>query len=431
MDVFDLYAKISLDSSEYDKGLEDAGDKASVFGDILSANLVTKGISLVVDGLKKIGELAVKTMEQSVQSYAEYEQLVGGTSLVFGDAYDYIMDKASQAYATVQMSTNEYLQQVNGLAVGLKESLGGNEQAAAQLADRIVQAEADVVAAMGITQEAAQNAFNGIMKGNYTMVDNLGLGIKATKEGIEDMIAKVNDWNAAQGRSTQYTIDNVADIQQALVDYIEMQGLAGYAANEAKDTISGSAAGMKAAWSNLLTGLADDTADMDKLIADFVESADQYLDNLIPVAEKAFDGLIEVGLQMLPEFAELGIRIVEAIAKGILSIPFRLIGALLRSFGVGEDESKSQAARFAGGRASGGYISAGSMYLVGEEGPEIITATQNGYVHNARETAGMFSGGGVVNNFYIQGDVYDDERSMKKKFETAVLDVLESQVAYG
>ena len=161
MDVFDLYAKISLDSSEYDKGLEDAGDKASVFGDILSANLVTKGISLVVDGLKKIGELAVKTMEQSVQSYAEYEQLVGGTSLVFGDAYDYIMEKASQAYATVQMSTNEYLKQVNGLAVGLKESLGGNEQAAAQLADRIVQAEADVVAAMGITQEAAQNAFNG------------------------------------------------------------------------------------------------------------------------------------------------------------------------------------------------------------------------------------------------------------------------------
>lgn len=431
MDVFDLYAKISLDSSEYDKGLEDAGDKASIFGDILSANLVTKGISLVVDGLKKIGELAVKTMEQSVQSYAEYEQLVGGTSLVFGDAYDYIMDKASQAYATVQMSTNEYLQQVNGLAVGLKESLGGNEQAAAQLADRIVQAEADVVAAMGITQEAAQNAFNGIMKGNYTMVDNLGLGIKATKEGMEDMIAKVNEWNAAQGRSTQYTIDNVADIQQALVDYIDMQGLAGYAANEAKDTISGSAAGMKAAWSNLLTGLADDTADMDKLIADFVESADQYLDNLIPVAEKAFDGLIEVGLQMLPEFAELGIRIVEAIAKGILSIPFRLIGALLQSFGVGEDESKSQASRFAGKRAAGGYISAGSMYLVGEKGPEIITATQNGYVHNARETAGMLSGGGVVNNFYIQGDVYDDERSMKKKFEMAVLDVLESQVAYG
>ena len=133
---------------------------------------------------------------------------------------------------------------------------------------------------------------------------------------------------------------------------------------------------------------------------------------------------------MLPEFAELGIRIVEAIAKGILSIPFRLIGALLQSFGVGEDESKSQASRFGGGRAAGGYISAGSTYLVGEKGPEIITATQNGYVHNARETADML-GGSVVNNFYIQGDIYDDERSMKKKFETAILDVLESQVAYG
>ena len=430
MDVFDLYAKISLDTSEYDQGLDDAGEKASVFGDVLNANLVTKGISLVIDGLKKIAEVAVETLEQSVNSYAEYEQLVGGTSLVFGNAYDYIMDKATKAYSTVQMSTNEYLKQVNGLAVGLKESLGGNERAAAELANKIVQAEADVVAAMGITQEAAQNAFNGIMKGNYTMVDNLGLGIKATKEGIEDMIAKVNDWNAAQGRSTQYTIDNVADIQNALVDYIEMQGLSGYAANEAKDTISGSAAGMKAAWSNLLTGLSDDTADMDQLIADFVESADQYLDNLIPVAEKAFDGLIEVALQMLPEFAELGIRIVEAIAKGILSIPFRLLGALLESFGVGEDESKSQANKYAGHRASGGYISAGSMYLVGEEGPELVTASRNGYVHDAKETSEILNGRGDV-YITIQGDVYDDERSMKKKFKTAVLDIIESQVAYG
>lgn len=85
---------------------------------------------------------------------------------------------------------------------------------------------------------------------------------------------------------------------------------------------------------------------------------------------------------------------------------------------------------FGGGRASGGWMSAGTTYLVGEQGPELVTATSNAFVHNAQETAGILNGRGDV-YITIQGDVYDDERSMKKKFKTAVLDILESQVAYG
>ena len=88
---------------------------------------------------------------------------------MFGEAYDFIANKAQNAFATVQMSQNDYLRQVNGFATGLKTALGGNEKAAAKLADRIVTAEADVVAATGASQEAIQNAFNGIMKSNYTI----------------------------------------------------------------------------------------------------------------------------------------------------------------------------------------------------------------------------------------------------------------------
>ena len=142
-------------------------------------------------------------------------------------------EKARNAYETVQMSQNDYLQQVNGFATGLKTALGGNVQAAAELADKVITAEADVVAATGNTQEAVQNAFNGIMKSNFTMLDNLQLGIAPTKEGFQQLIDKVNEWNAENGEATAYTIDNLADCQAALVDYIEMQGLAGYAANEA------------------------------------------------------------------------------------------------------------------------------------------------------------------------------------------------------
>ena len=94
---------------------------------------------------------------------------MGGAELVVGEAYDFIANKAQNAFATVQMSQNDYLQQVNGFATGLKTALKGNEKAAAELADRIITAEADVVAATGASQEAVQNAFNGIMKSNYTI----------------------------------------------------------------------------------------------------------------------------------------------------------------------------------------------------------------------------------------------------------------------
>lgn len=248
------------------------------------------------------GKVIFNTVKESIQQYAEYEQLVGGAQLMFGDAYDYVAQKSLEAYKTVGLSQNEYLQQVNGFAIGLRESLGGNEQAAAELADKIVTAEADIVAATGNTQEAVQNAFNGIMKGNYTMLDNLQLGIKPTKEGMQEVIDKVNEWNEAQGKASNYTIDNLADVQNALVDYIEMQGLAGYAAKEAASTIEGSAASAKAAWKNLLTGLSDPNADIQQLVQNFMDAAGTLIDNLLPVIGRAlealFFALVEAGKQI-------------------------------------------------------------------------------------------------------------------------------------
>ena len=136
---------------------------------------------------------------------------------MFGDAFETVMENAKNAYKTVQMSQNEYLQQVNGFATGLKTAFGGNEQAAAELAHKIVKAEADIIAATGNTAENVQNAFNGIMKSNFTMLDNLQIGITPTKEGFQEVIDKVNEWNEANGRATNYQMGNLADMQSALV----------------------------------------------------------------------------------------------------------------------------------------------------------------------------------------------------------------------
>ena len=278
----------------------------------------------------------------AINSYADFEQLVGGSKLMFGDAYDYIADKAQNAYSAVQMSQNEYLKQANGFATGLKTALNGDAQAAAELADKILTAEADIVAATGNSQEAVQNAFNGIMKSNFTMLDNLQIGITPTKAGFQEVIDKVNDWNAVNGKATKYQIDNLADCQSALVDYISMQGLSGYAQAEAAKTIQGSLSMTKAAYENLLVGIADDNADFDKLINDFVDSVVAVAENLLPRIEVVIGGvgdLIEKLLTVIvnrvpqilndvvPKLLQAGVNMIAAILQGIQqNLPMILAG---------------------------------------------------------------------------------------------------------
>lgn len=286
--VFELFATISLDTDEYERKLKDSENKTSTFADVLKANLASGAI---IAGVKKLAGVVADVGKAAYTSYARYEQLASGAQLMFGDAYDFVAEKARNAYKTVQMSQNDYFQQVNGFATGLKTALGGNVQAAAELADKVITAEADVVAATGNTQEAVQNAFNGIMKSNYTMLDNLQLGITPTKEGFQQLIDKVNEWNAENGEATAYTIDNLADCQAALVDYIEMQGLSNYAAEEAARTIEGSTASMKAAWQNLATGMADSNADMEGLTQDFVDSVFTAGRNIIPRVQQIVTGV--------------------------------------------------------------------------------------------------------------------------------------------
>lgn len=375
MDALDLIAKIKMDISEYEDGLDKAKSSAEKSGSGISSAFgkVASGVGTAMATAAKVTVAAVTTAAtavgalttQAVKNFAEFEQLEGGTELLYGEAADFIMSKSEEAYKTVQMSQNEYLEQVNGFATGLKTSLNGNEQAAAELADKIITAEADIVAATGNTQEAVQNAFNGIMKGNYTMLDNLQIGITPTKEGFQEVIDKVNAYNETLGLTKQYTIDNLADCEEALVKYVEMVGMSGYAQAEASQTISGSLSSMKAAWSNLVTGIANDEADLNTLTKNLVDTlvgytevstngvkthVNGFLDNIIPVVETALSSigtliekLVPKALDMIPNLitnvlpkitnaaTELAEGLVSALSENMSSVS-SIIDQLLDAF---------------------------------------------------------------------------------------------------
>ena len=257
---------------------------ASIVGALGTVATAAGGVAAAV------GAAAAAIGGMALNAYGDFEQLQGGISLALGDeVWGTVEARSKQAFANVQMSQNDYLSAVNYMATGLREALGGDQQAAADLADRVITTQADVVSAMGITQDAAQNAFQGIMKGNFTMLDNLGLGIKPTKEGFQEIIDKMNEWNATQSdrTATQYNIDNLADCQSALADYVEYLGLSGYAANEGAQTIQGSISKMKGAWTDWVAELAKPDADMESVTKNLSESIQDVAENAIPALSRA------------------------------------------------------------------------------------------------------------------------------------------------
>jgi hypothetical protein len=313
------------------KILGDDANFKKVMGNV--GKLATQTMSVIAEAALAASAAAATAVgalaKEATASFGDYEQLAGGAKLMFGEAYDFIAEKAKTAYKDIQMSQNDYLEQVNGFAIGLKNAMGGDEIGAAKLADRIVTAEADIVAATGNTAENVQNAFNGIMKNNYTMLDNLQIGITPTKEGFQELIDKVNAYKEAQGDATRYTIDNLADCQNALVDYIEMQGLAGYAQAEGADTLQGSMASMTAAWQNMLTGMADPTQDFDELISALIDSVLNFSNNLMPrimaVLPQMATGIAELAEGILPLIPQT----LEDMLPDVISGANSLIAALL------------------------------------------------------------------------------------------------------
>lgn len=329
MNLFELFVKIGV-KDEASKNIEGISSKLGK-GLKTAAKIGTAAVGVAAGAI-------VTFTKQAVESYAEYEQLIGGAELMFGDAFGYVQQKSQEAYKNVQMSQNEYLQQVNGFATGLKTALGGNEQAAAELADRIITAEADIVAATGNTQENVQNAFNGIMKSNFTMLDNLQIGITPTKEGFQEVIDKVNEWNETNGKATDYQMGNLADMQSALVDYIDMVGYAGYAHDEAQNTISGSIATTKSAWSNLVTGVADDNADFEKLIDNFVESAGNTIEQILPRIEKSLDGAADLVDKIFPIIIDKIPDIITKFLPKLANSAVNIIETLVNSLSENSDE---------------------------------------------------------------------------------------------
>ena len=270
-------------------------------------NAFKAGAAAATAGLIAIGKGAF-------DAYSNYEQLEGGAKLLWGSEHKQAVANAQGAWSRLQISANDYLDSVNGMAVSFTTALDGNKGAALQLADEVMQAQADIVAATGASAESVKLAFEAVQRGEFSTIDNLKLGIKGTKEGMQELINTVNEAHKADADWTQLSIDNTADRAKALVEYTDLVKISGYAEAEALTTVQGSLAALSAAWENWLGGLMDENADIGQLTEDVLSSVAQVVENLKPKVEEFFNNLPEAIHNALEPFPEL-----QAAFDGIVS----------------------------------------------------------------------------------------------------------------
>ena len=329
MDVFDLVAKIRLDSSEYESGV---GQAKSTFSNLASG--VKTGLSTVA----KVGGAAIAAgaagvtalTKMGVEGYAQYEQLVGGVETLFKTSQGTVMQYAENAYKTAGMSANQYMETVTSFSASLIQSLDGDTAKAAEVGNMAITDMSDNANKMGTSMEMIQNAYNGFAKSNFTMLDNLKLGYGGTKEEMQRLIDDANRVKVANGEMADLSIDSFADVTEAIHIIQTEMGITGTTSREAATTIEGSISMMKGAWQNLVVGMADSEADMEVLINNFVESTATAAKNLLPRIEQTLIGIGDLITELAPVISEALPKLVKAVLPSLLSAGVSLVTAIVK-----------------------------------------------------------------------------------------------------
>lgn len=326
--------------------MDGAGQKTSLFGDMLKSNLlgdaIKSGIKAVASGIKSL-------ISSAVEGYGEYEQLVGGVETLFGSSADTVIKNAENAYKTAGLSANAYMETVTSFSASLLQSMGNDTEAAAKKADQALTDMSDNANKMGTDMQSIQNAYQGFAKQNYTMLDNLKLGYGGTKEEMARLIEDAAKLKGLYGaEAALYANKGVNGDLSIIIDAIHTvqteMGITGTTALEASTTVEGSINSMKAAYQNFVTGLGDQNADIGALTEELIQTAGTVAENVLPVIENVVKNIAETvkkqgpdmitkfvayATEKLPEVLKLGIQLIVSLVKGLAqNLPELLRGTL-------------------------------------------------------------------------------------------------------
>lgn len=310
----------TLDGEMSDVGEKSGFSFSSGFGKVMA----TGGkVALAASAAVATG-IAVIT-KQAVSNYAEYEQLVGGIEKLYGDAADTVKQYANDAFKTVGMSANQYMASTTAFSAKLLNDFGGDSEKAAEYANKAMMQIADNANTFGkFSVDELTQVYQALARGSYMTLDNLNLGFTGTKEGMQELLDKAEELTGVK-----YDINNFNDIIDAIGAVQDSLNITGTTANEAMGTISGSISMTKAAWENLVTGIANPDADLGTLISDLVTSATAAVNNLLPVVQQALVGVVQFVGEIIPPIIDMLPGLLNQLIPVALSAFGNVMGALM------------------------------------------------------------------------------------------------------
>lgn len=273
MNLLDLAVKITCD--------DQASSNVDKIGDGIKKTL---GTAAKIGGaaVAALGTATIAMGKTALDAYSNYEQLVGGIDTLFKDSSGKMQQYAANAYQTAGVSANRYMEISTNFAAALISSLGGNTEAAADMANTAIADMSDNANKMGTSLETVQEAYMSLSRGNYEMLDSLKLGYGGTKSELERLLSDAEKLSAAQGEVRDFSVDSYSDIVEAIHLVQGEMGITGTTAKEAATTIEGSVNMAKASWENWVAGLGNENANMQDLTDQLVESVATAGKNIIP-----------------------------------------------------------------------------------------------------------------------------------------------------
>ncbi len=336
--------KSTKELKEMKNGFDDAGQGAVKFGDLLKANVLG---NVITGGLKSLGSAVVglgksfgNLGKQAIEGFAEFEQLEGGVKKLFGDEMaEAVKTNANNAFQSAGMTANEYMETVTSFSASLINSLGGDTKKATEYADMAIRDMSDNANTFGTDMASIQNAYQGFAKGNFGMLDNLKLGYGGTKSEMERLLADAEKMPEAMGQ--KFDISNYSDVVKAINVVQQNMKIAGTTSAEASKTISGSLSATKSAWSNLITGLADDNANFEQLMGNLMTSLlgeggeGGLINNILPRIEIVMNSIVTmiptILQTLLPQLLTIGTNLLTTLLTGITSALPQILPTIIQA----------------------------------------------------------------------------------------------------
>lgn len=299
----------------------------------------------MVAGTAVAGTALAGLVAKGVKSAGELEQQIGGTEAVFGKYAKSVQENASKAFKSAGISANDYMTYANKIGSLMKGS-GIETKKAMDLSSQAMQRASDVASIMGIDVSSAMEAITGAAKGNFTMMDNLGVAMNATN---------LQAYALEQGITKSYNSMTQAE-KVGLAYQMFLDKTSAYAGNYAKEneTFAGSFQTLKSATENFMSGsggiedVIDSLTDFGKiltksigkvapkivdgivkLVDNIIIMLPDILNNLLPVIVKAATNLVKLAPQIFKILLKATILIINSLADELPNLMPEIVDAIL------------------------------------------------------------------------------------------------------